>query len=64
MHHFLGDIHFHFEDSKRRLGTDGVAPKLKVMVDTANVRVVTIRCLLDDRIGIKLEGVDEAALGS
>lgn len=60
---FIREIHVELTDSKRRLCANSVSANFKITIDVADVVVVSVDSLLDDRVHVLLKGVDKLLLG-
>lgn len=63
VHDRLGEIHAQLADGERRLGPNSVSAYFEITVNIADVVFVSVDGLLDDRVHVQLEGVDESFLG-
>lgn len=61
-HDVVGQIHVRGVEHEAGLGADGVAAESEVARDVALAVLVPIGRLLDDRVDVALEGLDEPAL--
>jgi hypothetical protein len=58
----VGDVQTRLEDRKRRLGANGVSSYFQVLLDSPNVLVGAVCCLLYDRLCISGKFIDKALL--
>lgn len=60
---FIREIHVELTDSKRRLCANSVSANFKITIDVADVVIVSVDSLLDDRVHVQLEGFCKSKLG-
>lgn len=63
IHDHIGDIHVQLADGKRWLSANSVSANFEITINITDVVFVSVDSLLDDRVHVQLERIDESILG-